>query len=282
MQALLLVARTQIEVEPAYTFVAARALLLTLYQEVLAPTQCVGLTHASVLYQQYFPLYLQRGVESRLLDPRLLEFDLSQLTHAIHPERDLLFAYPGLQTLYDRYFLQAGQQHIELPQLFWMRVAMGLALGEDHKEARALEFYACISQFLFTPATPTLFNAGTCHPQLSSCYLTTVEDDLRHIFKCIQDNALLSKWAGGLGNDWTNIRAQGAHIRGTNGSSQGIIPFLKVVNDTALAVNQGGKRKGAVCVYLENWHLDMEDFLDLCRNTGSRHFCPPTHQLKKG
>ncbi|MBO0793292.1 MAG: ribonucleoside-diphosphate reductase subunit alpha, partial [Ktedonobacteraceae bacterium] len=267
-QALLLAARAQIEIEPAYTFVAARALLLALYQEVQPSWQPIGLTDASVLYQQYFPLYFQRGVEVGLLDPRLLDFDLSQLAQAIHPERDLLFAYPGLQTLYDRYFLQAGEQRIELPQLFWMRVAMGVALGEVHKEASALAFYECISQFLFTPATPTLFNAGTCHPQLSSCYVTMVEDDLQQIFKSIQDNALLSKWAGGLGNDWTPIRALGAPIRGTNGRSQGVIPFLKIVNDTAVAVNQGGKRKGAVCVYLENWHLDIEDFLDLCRNTG--------------
>ncbi|MBO0780796.1 MAG: hypothetical protein J2P37_18390, partial [Ktedonobacteraceae bacterium] len=174
-QALLLAARAQIEIEPAYTFVAARALLLALYQEVQPSWQPIGLTDASVLYQQYFPLYFQRGVEVGLLDPRLLDFDLSQLAQAIHPERDLLFAYPGLQTLYDRYFLQAGEQRIELPQLFWMRVAMGVALGEVHKEASALAFYECISQFLFTPATPTLFNAGTCHPQLSSCYVTVVE-----------------------------------------------------------------------------------------------------------
>jgi ribonucleoside-diphosphate reductase alpha chain len=276
-QALLLSARAQIEVEPAYTFVTARALLLALYQEALTSEQPVQIKDASLLYQQYFPRYFQRGVEAGLLDPRLLNFDLPRLAQAIHPERDLLFAYPGLQTLYDRYFLQIEEQRIELPQLFWMRVAMGIALNEEDKEARALEFYECISQFLFTPATPTLFNAGTRHPQLSSCYLTTVKDDLQHIFKCIQDNALLSKWAGGLGNDWTNIRALGATIRGTNGRSQGIIPFLKVVNDTAIAVNQGGKRKGAVCVYLENWHLDIEDFLDLCRNTGDER--RRTHDL---
>lgn len=276
-QALLLSARTQLEVEPAYTFVAARALLLALYQEVLPSSQLVRLHDASQLYQQYLPRYFQRGVEAGLLDPRLLTFDLPRLAQAIHSERDLLFAYPGLQTLCDRYLLQVEEQRIELPQLFWMRVAMGLALYEEDKEARALEFYACISQFLFTPATPTLFNAGTAHPQLSSCYVTTVEDDLRLIFKGIQDNALLSKWAGGLGNDWTNIRALGALIRGTNGRSQGVIPFLKVVNDTAVAVNQGGKRKGAVCVYLENWHLDIEDFLDLCRNTGDER--RRTHDL---
>jgi len=267
-QALLLAARTQIELEPAYTFVAARALLLKLYQEIQPSWQPARLMEASRLYQEYFPLYFQRGVEAGLLDPHLLDFNLAQLAQAIRPERDLLFAYPGLQILYDRYFLQEGEQRIELPQLFWMRVAMGVALNEADKEASALTFYECISQFLFTPATPTLFNAGTCHPQLSSCYVTTVEDDLRQIFKSIQDNALLSKWAGGLGNDWTSIRALGSPIRGTHGRSQGVIPFLKIVNDTAVAVNQGGKRKGAVCVYLENWHLDIEDFLDLCRNTG--------------
>ncbi|GCE22811.1 ribonucleoside-diphosphate reductase subunit alpha [Dictyobacter kobayashii] len=268
-QALLMSARAYIESEPAYTFVAARFLLLSLYNAVgVSGGPQLGLQDAPALYSGYFATYLQRGIELKMLDPRLAEFDLTSLVAAIKPERDLLFAYPGLQTLYDRYLLQHGGCHFELPQLLWMRVAMGLALNEQDKELRAIEFYELISQFYFTPATPTLFNAGTCHPQLSSCYLTTVQDDLWHIFKSIQDNALLSKWAGGLGNDWTNVRASGSHINGTNGTSQGIIPFLKVVNDTAVAVNQGGKRKGAVCAYLENWHLDIEDFLDLRRNTG--------------
>jgi ribonucleoside-diphosphate reductase alpha chain len=276
---MMMAARARIEEDPAYSFVAARILLLALYMEVLAPSsrEHVSLKDASVLYKDAFLGYVHHGVKIGFLDPRLLTFDLAKLAKGLHPERDLLFAYPGLQTLSDRYLLQHEKQHIELPQFLWMRVAMGIALNETHKEQRALEFYACISQFHFTPATPTLFNAGTCHPQLSSCYLTTVQDDLQQIFKCIQDNALLSKWAGGLGNDWTNVRAFGAHIHGTNGSSQGVIPFLKVVNDAAVAVNQGGKRKGAICVYLENWHLDIEDFLDLCRNTGDER--RRTHDL---
>jgi ribonucleoside-diphosphate reductase alpha chain len=269
-QALIMVARANIEIEPAYTFVTARILLISLYNEALAATTDtrVGLTNSATLYHNYLPEYIQQGIAAGLLDERFLTFDLSALAEAIRPERDLLFAYPGLQILYDRYLLQHQGRRIELPQLLWMRVAIGLALLEDQKEARAIEFYELISQFYFTPATPTLFNAGTRHPQLSSCYLTSIEDDLYHIFKCIQDNALLSKWAGGLGNDWTNVRALGAHIHGTNGISQGIIPFLKVANDTAVAVNQGGKRKGAVCAYLENWHLDIEEFLDLRKNTG--------------
>ena len=278
-QAMLMAARTYIEVEPAYSFVAARILLLSLYNEALAGEQdaYIGLHDAATIYERYFSTYIQDGIKAGLLDTRLGDFDLERLAQAIRPERDLLFAYPGLQTLYDRYLLQEEGRRTELPQLLWMRVAMGLALNETHREERAIEFYTCISQLDFTPATPTLFHAGTCHPQLSSCYLTTVQDDLQHIFKCIQDNAMLSKWAGGLGNDWTNVRALGAHIRGTNGTSQGIIPFLKVVNDTAVAVNQGGKRKGAACVYLENWHLDIEDFLDLCRNTGDER--RRTHDL---
>lgn len=269
-QALIIATRPFIETEPAYTYVAARLLLTSLYHEVFtdqgqAP---VLLSEYHARYRDYLPVYIQQGVASGQLDKRLLSYDLTKLAAALQPERDLLFAYPGLQTLYDRYLLQQHDRRVELPQLLWLRVAMGLALNESDKEERAIEFYHLISQFYFTPATPTLFNAGTDHPQLSSCYLTTVQDDLHHIFKSVQDNAMLSKWAGGLGNDWTNVRALGAHIRGTNGKSQGIIPFLKVASDTAVAVNQGGKRKGAVCAYLENWHLDIEDFLDLRRNTG--------------
>ncbi|HLZ62398.1 MAG TPA: ribonucleoside-diphosphate reductase subunit alpha [Ktedonosporobacter sp.] len=269
-QAMIMAARSCIEAEPAYTFVAARLLLLSLYKEVLAPEsdEYVSLADAAPRYSGYLAAYVEKGVALGQLDRRLLEYDLVELGKALRPQRDFLFAYPGLQTLYDRYLLQEREQRFELPQLLWMRVAMGLALNEQDKEARAREFYDLISQLYFTPATPTLFNAGTSHPQLSSCYLTTVDDDLQHIFKCVQDNAMLSKWAGGLGNDWTNVRALGAHIQGTNGRSQGIIPFLKVANDTAVAVNQGGKRKGAVCAYLENWHLDIEDFLDLRKNTG--------------
>ncbi|GCE10552.1 ribonucleoside-diphosphate reductase subunit alpha [Tengunoibacter tsumagoiensis] len=268
-QAMIMVARTYIEREPEYTYVAARLLLLSLYDEIaLDQPQSLKLQDAPDLYRRYFATYLQQGIQGGLLDPRLLEFDLDLLSSALQSENDLLFAYPGLQTLYDRYLIQIKGRRIELPQLLWMRVAMGLALNEQKREQRALEFYRCIANFFFTPATPTLFNAGTCHPQLSSCYLTTIQDDLKQIFKSYQDNALLSKWAGGLGNDWTYVRASGAHIKGTNGISQGIIPFLKVANDTAIAVNQGGKRKGAVCAYLENWHLDIEEFLDLRRNTG--------------
>jgi ribonucleoside-diphosphate reductase alpha chain len=269
-QALIMAARSLIETEPAYTFVTARILLLSLYKEAFATTTTayVDLTESAQKYRDYFPEFVRHGVAIGLLDERMQSFDLTRLAAALHPERDLLFAYPGLQILYDRYLLQHQGRRFELPQLLWMRVAMGVALQEEAKEDRAIEFYELISQFYFTPATPTLFNAGTSHPQLSSCYLTTIDDDLQHIFKCIQDNALLSKWAGGLGNDWTNVRALGAHIHGTNGTSQGIIPFLKVANDTAVAVNQGGKRKGAVCAYLENWHLDIEEFLDLRKNTG--------------
>ena len=200
---------------------------------------------------------------------------MAKLGAALKPERDLQFGYLGLQTLYDRYFLvdqyavhgNAGRR-FELPQCFFMRVAMGLALNEVDREARAIEFYNVLSTFDFMSSTPTLFNSGTHRSQLSSCYLTTVSDDLDGIYEAIKENALLSKFAGGLGNDWTNVRAMGSHIKGTNGKSQGVVPFLKVVNDTAVAVNQGGKRKGAVCTYLETWHLDIEEFLELRKNTG--------------
>ncbi|MEJ7839631.1 MAG: ribonucleoside-diphosphate reductase subunit alpha, partial [Thermomicrobiales bacterium] len=213
---------------------------------------------------------LNEGVEFELLDPQLLEFDTERLSLALQPERDLKFLYLGLQTLYDRYLIHNGGRRIELPQAFWMRVSMGLALAEKPEERtdRAIEFYTALSTFHLCSSSPTLFNAGTMHPQLSSCYLTTVQDDLDNIFKNVRDNALLSKWSGGLGNDWTNVRALGSRIKGTNGQSQGVIPFLKVVNDTAVAVNQGGKRKGAVCTYLEIWHSDIEEFLDLRKNTG--------------
>ncbi len=266
IQAAIMAARGLVEVEPAYTFVAARLLLAQLFQEAIGKT--VPYSQVGVAYQSYFPNYIQQAVDAELLDPALLSYDLERLGATLRPERDLKFAYLGLQTLYDRYFLQIADRRVELPQVFWMRVAMGLALNEADKDARAIEFYEVISEFLFTPATPTLFNAGTRHSQLSSCYLTTVGDDLENIFKCIQDNALLSKWAGGLGNDWTQVRALGASIKGTAGKSQGIIPFLKVASDTAVAVNQGGKRKGAVCAYLETWHLDIEEFLELRKNTG--------------
>lgn len=264
-QALVLAARTLIESEPAYNRVAARLLLASLREEVLGN---VVSADAQQDYQDYLPRFIARGIEADLLDPRLAGFDLPRLAAALHAERDLQFGYLGLQTLYDRYFLHIDGRRIELPQVFFMRVAMGLALLEDDREARAIEFYELISRFDFMCSTPTLFNAGTRHPQLSSCYLTTVEDDLDSIFQSVKENALLQKFAGGLGNDWTPVRALGSRIRGTNGQSQGVIPFLKVVNDTAVAVNQGGKRKGAVCAYLETWHLDIEEFLDLRKNTG--------------
>ncbi len=264
--AAILAARSLIEREPDYTYAAARLLLGEIYQQGVGYP--VRLSEAGEVYRKHFASYIRRGVEIGRLDPELLRFDLELLAQALDASRDLKFTYLGLQTLYDRYLIQDEGVRIELPQMFWMRVAMGLALREDDPNARAVEFYDLISQMLYTPATPTLFNSGTTHPQLSSCYLSTVPDDLGGIFKVIRDNALLSKWAGGLGNDWTPVRAMGAPIKGTGGKSQGVIPFLKVVNDTAVAVNQGGKRKGAVCAYLETWHLDIEEFLELRRNTG--------------
>lgn len=265
-QALILAARTLIEREPAYNKVTARLLLASLSREVLG--RSVGLDELAAVNTEYLPKFIKQGIAAELLDPRLATFDLPRLAAALQPERDLLFGYLGLQTLYDRYFLHIEGRRIELPQIFFMRVAMGLALNEIDREARAIEFYDLISSFDFMCSTPTLFNSGTLHSQLSSCYLTTVPDDLDGIFEAIKENALLQKYAGGLGNDWTPVRALGSRIKGTNGQSQGVIPFLKVVNDTAVAVNQGGKRKGAVCGYLETWHLDIEEFLDLRKNTG--------------
>jgi ribonucleoside-diphosphate reductase alpha chain len=265
-RSIVLAARTRIESDPAYSFVAARALLRGLYAEALG--RRVGIDEIGVAYPLAFAEYVWCGVELELLAPEMLDFDLERLGAALAPERDLAFQYLGLQTLYDRYLIHHGGRRIELPQMLWMRVAMGLALQEDDREERAIAFYDLISSFRFCPSTPTLFNAGTRYPQLSSCYLSTVGDDLGEIFKTMRDNALLSKWSGGIGNDWTPVRALGSHIKGTNGASQGVVPFLKVANDTAIAVNQGGKRKGAVCAYLETWHLDVEEFLDLRKNTG--------------
>ncbi|MDZ7783742.1 MAG: ribonucleoside-diphosphate reductase subunit alpha [Halioglobus sp.] len=268
---LVITARTMIEQEPNYTYVAARLLCDTLRAEALSflgVAQSATQHDMGELYARALPAYVQRGVELELVSPRLLEFDLEQLGRALLPERDLQFSYLGLQTLYDRYFIHSDGTRIELPQIFFMRVAMGLAIEEDDRNARAIEFYELLSSFDYMSSTPTLFNAGTLRPQLSSCYLTTVPDDLRGIYGAIQDNAMLSKFAGGLGNDWTPVRALGAYIKGTNGKSQGVVPFLKVVNDTAVAVNQGGKRKGAVCAYLETWHLDIEEFVELRKNTG--------------
>jgi len=272
-QALVMSARARIEMDPAYSQVAARLLLDLLRREALGfLDMAVGVeTQADLAdrYGDYFAAYIRRAGDLEHLDRRLAQFDLARLGAALKPERDLQFTYLGLQTLYDRYFIHtAGGIRFELPQAFFMRVAMGLAINEIEREERAIEFYELLSSFAFMSSTPTLFNSGTPRPQLSSCYLTTVPDDLDGIYTAIKDNALLSKFAGGLGNDWTRVRGMGAHIKGTNGRSQGVVPFLKVANDTAVAVNQGGKRKGAVCAYLETWHIDIEEFLDLRKNTG--------------
>ena len=265
-KSLILSARSLIEKDPAYSFVTARLLLNDLRREVIGEE----LTREEMAdrYSTYFPEFIKQGVEAELLDERMLQFDMVALGAALKPERDEQFGYLGLQTLYDRYFLHIEDRRIELPQAFFMRVAMGLSLSEVEREARAIEFYNILSSFDFMSSTPTLFNSGTTRPQLSSCYLTTVDDDLDGIYEAIKENALLSKYAGGLGNDWTPVRSMGSHIKGTNGKSQGVVPFLKVVNDTAVAVNQGGKRKGAVCAYLETWHMDIEEFLELRKNTG--------------
>ena len=265
--------RILIEKEPNYTFVAARLLLHSLRQEALNfvydSTVQTHTLEMTVDYADYFPRYIRRGIGLELLSPHLAqEYDLEKLAAAIVPERDMQFTYLGLQTLYDRYFIHSNSTRFEMPQAFFMRVAMGLADPEVDREARTIEFYNLLSTFDFMSSTPTLFNSGTQRPQLSSCYLTTVPDDLDGIFSSIKDDAMLSKFAGGLGNDWTRVRAMGSHIKGTNGRSQGVVPFLKVANDTAVAVNQGGKRKGAMCAYLETWHLDIEEFLDLRKNTG--------------
>ncbi|MFK8049553.1 MAG: ribonucleoside-diphosphate reductase subunit alpha [Halioglobus sp.] len=268
---LVITARTMIEQEPNYSYAAARLLCDNLRAEAL---NFLGVANSatqadmSTLYPQALAAYIDRGIELELLSPQLKEFDIERMGKALLPERDLQFTYLGLQTLYDRYFIHSDEVRFELPQIFFMRVAMGLASEEEDKNTRAIEFYELLSSFDYMSSTPTLFNAGTLRPQLSSCYLTTVPDDLHGIYGAIRDNAMLSKFAGGLGNDWTPVRALGAYIKGTNGKSQGVVPFLKVVNDTAVAVNQGGKRKGAVCAYLETWHLDIEEFVELRKNTG--------------
>src|SRR4051812_82601 len=268
-----LAARTLIEKDPAYSFVTARLLLDAIRYEALGEEATQA--DMGARYADYFPQFVKHGIKIGLLNEALAQYDLKKLGAALQPSRDLQFGYLGLQTLYDRYFLidqhanfAGAGRRFELPQCFFMRVAMGLALNEAEREMRAIEFYNVLSSFDFMSSTPTLFNSGTHRSQLSSCYLTTVADDLDGIYEAIKENALLSKFAGGLGNDWTNVRAMGSHIKGTNGKSQGVVPFLKVVNDTAVAVNQGGKRKGAVCTYLETWHLDVEEFLELRKNTG--------------
>lgn len=270
--ALIMTVRTLIEKEPNYTYVAARLLLDQLRKEALTfvklQPSTATVAEMAHYYPEYFKAYVQSGVNRELLDPSLAEFDLAKLSKALVAERDLQFTYLGLQTLYDRYFLHWENIRFELPQAFFMRISMGLALNEKDREARAIEFYNLLSKFDFMSSTPTLFNSGTLRPQLSSCYLTTVPDDLEGIYDAIKDNALLSKFAGGLGNDWTSVRGMGSHIKGTNGKSQGVVPFLKVANDTLVAVNQGGRRRGSGCAYLETWHIDIEEFLELRKNTG--------------
>ena len=268
---LVMTARTLVEKEPNYTFVTARILLDNLRTEALTFLDLrKEATQAEMenLYPEALETFIKKGIENEILDPELQTFDIKRLGEALKPERDKNFTYLGLQTLYDRYFIHKNNIRYELPQVFFMRVAMGLSLNEEKREKRAIEFYNLLSKFDYMSSTPTLFNSGTIHSQLSSCYLTTVPDDLYGIYGAMQDNAMLSKWAGGLGNDWTPVRGLGSHIKGTNGKSQGVVPFLKVVNDTAVAVNQGGKRKGAVCSYLETWHIDIEEFLELRKNTG--------------
>ena len=267
-KSLILAARALIEQDPGYAYATARLLLNSLRLETLGEEVMQAEMHAR--YAQYLPEFVKQGIEAELLDERLAEYDLKCLGAALDANRDLKFTYLGLQILYDRYFLHIRGRRIELPQVFFMRVAMGLALNEPkaEREARAIEFYNVLSSFDFMSSTPTLFNSGTRRSQLASCYLTTVSDNLEGIYEAIKENAMLQKYAGGIGNDWTPVRALGAYIKGTNGKSQGVVPFLKVVNDTAVAVNQGGKRKGAVCSYLETWHLDVEEFLELRKNTG--------------
>ncbi|HRD70885.1 MAG TPA: ribonucleoside-diphosphate reductase subunit alpha [Legionella sp.] len=270
-KSLIMAARALVEKEPNYTFVSARLLLDSLRMEALSKLKIQSdatFDEMSALYPAYFKSYIAHGIAQGMLDTKMADFDLEKLGNALLPERDMQFTYLSLQTLYDRYFIHDRGVRYELPQAFFMRVAMGLAMREKNKEAKAIEFYQLISSFDYMSSTPTLFNSGTVRPQLSSCYLTTVPDHLDGIYSAIKDNALLSKFAGGLGNDWTSVRAMGSHIKGTNGKSQGVVPFLNVADATAVAVNQGGKRKGAVCAYLECWHRDVEEFLELRKNTG--------------
>ena len=270
-EALILSSRSLVEAEPNYTYATSRILLDGLRTEALSFLEIApNATHAEMekLYPKTLKTYIKKAIDLELINPELGKMDLEKLGESLNPNRDLMFSYLGLQTLYDRYFIHKDEVRFELPQIFFMRVAMGLAIGEENREDRAIEFYNLLSSFDYMSSTPTLFNSGTIHSQLSSCYLTTVPDDLKGIYDALGDNAMLSKWAGGLGNDWTPVRGMGAHIKGTNGKSQGVVPFLKVVNDTAVAVNQGGKRKGAVCSYLETWHLDIEEFVELRKNTG--------------
>lgn len=272
LQAMLLAARSLIEQHPDYNIFCSRLLLGQLYQEVLGSLSPEG------RYASGFAHYLHQGVQAGVLDPRLLTLDPEVLSQCLDPAADQLLRFQGLQIMKDRYLIRDRQQRLlELPQWLWLRVAAGLCLNEQDPLRWAPRFYKVISQLRYLPSTPTLFSAGTPHPQLSSCFLNTVEDSLEGIFKCFSDNARLSKWAGGIGTDWTPIRATGSLIQGTNGESQGLIPWLRIDNDVALAVNQGGKRKGAHCAYLETWHLDLPDFLDLRKNVGDER--RRTHDL---
>ena len=251
----------------SYEAITARLFLSSLYKEALLPGFSGNMEKA---YRDSFVSYIGKSVAQGFLSKEMLNFDLEKLSKALSIDRDLLMNSRGLQTLCDRYFIKDKESYhaSETPQFFWMRVAMGLSLNEKDREASAMQFYEAMSLLRFVPSTPTLFHSGTPRPQLSSCYLTTVEDDLTHIFKAISDNAQLSKWSGGLGNDWTNIRATGSPIKSTNVESQGVIPFLKIANDTTVAINRSGKRRGATCAYLETWHMDIEDFIDLRKTTG--------------
>ena len=276
-RAIILTMRSRIERDPLYSDLTARYFLNSMYKIMLGTDEFEA--DFTENYCNSFPLKLKEGVEEGFLDPQLLEFDLAKLASQLKPERDRLLKYLGIETLHDRYFLRdKGRNNVlELPQYFWMRVAMGVALNEEQREEKAIEFYHVISSLLYVPSTPTLFHAGTRHPQLSSCYLTTVEDNLEHIFKCIGDNAQLSKWSGGLGNDWSNIRGTGALVNSTNVPSQGVIPFLKIADTTTAAINRSGRRRGATCAYLETWHYDIEDFLELRKNTGDER--RRTHEM---
>lgn len=264
--ALILATCSFIERDPAYNFVAAQLLLKKLFDEVTHS----AITHpdAHTYYRESFVESIQKGITHGVIDPRLGEFDLEFLSHHLNVESDKLFGFMGLKTLYERYFTKFENRRLELPQSFWMRVAMGVSLFEENKNEKAVEFYHLISNFNYVPSTPTLLHSGLTRPQLSSCFLTTISDDLKHIFKCLGDNAQLSKWSGGVANDWTNLRATGSVIGSIKSESQGVIPFLKIANDVTAAINRSGSRRGATCVYLETWHLDVEDFIDLRRNTG--------------
>ncbi|MEX0598473.1 MAG: ATP cone domain-containing protein, partial [Candidatus Paceibacterota bacterium] len=269
-QIMIMTVRSYIDKDTAYSVLAARLLLNTIYENVIGNN--LDYDNLDSLYQNSFVNNIQSAVEAGLLSKDMLDYNLEWLASKIKPERDGLFKFLGIQTLYDRYFIKdpVTKQMFDTPQGFWMRVAMGLALVEkpETREQKAVDFYEIMSQMYFVPSTPTLFHAGTNHPQLSSCYLNTVEDDLSHIFKVIGDNAQMSKWSGGIGTDFTNLRGIGALIKGTGVESQGIVPFLKIANDTTAAINRSGKRRGAAVVYLETWHLDIEDFLELRKNTG--------------